>query len=129
MSRQWTRTVKLSDSNQERGASYQQWNAKCKECSRNLSNEPRGRRMRTITSVLALFPAAALTHLRASATIYVHTSGQSLSEDSAKNRCRPTEELSDGRLLIYSTSEPDVRLLRQRLIESGEPDQAILLKW
>jgi len=60
---------------------------------------------------------------------YIDTSGNVLTQEQVGTRCRPTERLSDGRLMIYSTSQEDIRMLRERMLLSGERDEAVLAKW
>jgi hypothetical protein len=65
----------------------------------------------------------------ASATTYVNTAGQVLAEENLGSYCRPTEKINDDRIMVYSTTESDGRILRARMIESGVSDEATLQKW
>lgn len=65
----------------------------------------------------------------AASTAYVDTSMQSIKAENLGIYCRPTEKLSDGRLMVYNTSESDAKLLRKRMLDSGVSDNATLDKW
>ena len=85
--------------------------------------------MKSFFAASNLFLTLLLSPCSAFAIKYVDTSANVINENNIGIYCRPTENLGDGRIMVYNTSEADVKILRKRMIDSGVTDEPTLHKW
>jgi hypothetical protein len=85
--------------------------------------------MRSLVFVLSAFLCVSVNAKDVHVFNLVDTAGNVIKQEDLGDMCRPTWKLSNGDVMVFSTSATDVALLKEKLIESGMTDQERLNRW